>query len=71
MKHRKTFMEVLCNCDDQVIVRHFLEMLVPQETKLKIVDLFNLEVDRRNALEAEDYPMNPDNVVSCERSDDV
>lgn len=41
IKARTTFLEVLNNCDDQVIVRRLLEELVPMDAKIEVVRRFN------------------------------
>ena len=42
-------MAVLCNGDDQVLVRSLLEQNVPPEIKQWIIDDFNIEMNRRHA----------------------
>ncbi len=49
MKHRNSFVDVLLNIDDQVIVRQLLEAYVPQYAQEKIIAEFNAHVDRFNA----------------------
>jgi rubrerythrin len=49
-KHRKTFPDVLYNCDDQVIVRQLIDELVPEQVQLEIVNRFNAHVDRYNEI---------------------
>lgn len=49
-KIRKTFNEVLNNCDDQVIVREMLNEHVDHEVKLLIVKKFNEKMQERHQL---------------------
>ena len=44
---KDSFLGVLCNCDDQVLVRRLLEEDVPPGTKARIIDNFNREMTRR------------------------
>lgn len=50
MKHRKTFQEVLLNCDDQVAVRDILNMVLTEKQKWEVVTLFNIHADHRNEI---------------------
>ena len=50
MKIKHTFAAVLINGDDQVIVRDLLIKHVSRNAKQKIIDEYNAEVKRRNAL---------------------
>ena len=46
---KDSFMAVLCNYDDPVLVRRLLEENVPPEIKGRIIDNFNREMTRRYA----------------------
>ena len=43
MRKRKSFSEVLHNCDDQVTVRHLITHVLTPEQKKWVVDEFNKE----------------------------
>lgn len=45
---RETFSEVLCNGDDQVIVRELLIQLVPPHEQRQIIALFNHNMKERH-----------------------
>ena len=49
MKQRKTFMEVLVNCDDQVLVRNLILQTMSQEQKDWVRDEFNKVAKEREA----------------------
>ena len=51
---KEDFMEVLCNCDDQVLVRRLLHELVPEDAKEKIVNSFNATMIIRHRDKAEE-----------------
>lgn len=52
---RLTFMDVLLNGEDQVIVRELLHHKVPQDVKDEIVILFNKVMSGRHARTVRDY----------------
>lgn len=49
-EHKESFRGVLYNFEDQVIVRRLLEDLVPANVKAAVVEAFNADVDRYNAI---------------------
>ena len=49
-KHKHSFRDVLYNTDDQAWVRLVVEQTMPDNLKALIVELYNNEVDRRNAV---------------------
>lgn len=49
MKHRETFQKVLMNCDDQMVVRDILHMVLTTEQQQEVITLFNQHVDSYNA----------------------
>jgi hypothetical protein len=54
MKHRKTFEAVLANCDDQVVVRDILRVVLTREQQGEVVTLFNEYVDSKNTLKVDE-----------------
>lgn len=68
MKKRETFREVLCNIDDQVIVRDLLEHYVPEMVKDHIVSKFNEHVKRFN--EWSDESMEDCECIPCFKGED-
>lgn len=54
LKHKKTFMQVLKNKDNQAYIRCVLLTLVPDKVKQQVVDDFNKYIDLLNEANEED-----------------
>ncbi len=52
-KHKDSFLEVLHNTDNQVLVRDLVEELMPDSIKQLIIERFNEDVTRYNRVLAE------------------
>lgn len=51
--HKKTFRDVLHNGENQVIVRELVDQLMTPEQKVEMIRLFNADIDRYNAVVAQ------------------
>ena len=48
--HKETFHQVLYNIDNQVIVRELIETYMSDEAKAEVLEAYNADVDRYNAV---------------------
>jgi len=48
--HKETFHQVLYNIDNQVIVRELIETYMSNEAKAEVLEAYNADVDRYNAV---------------------
>ena len=62
INHRDTFIKVLVNCDNQIIVRELLNKVMNETKKQEVIDGFNKYADERNSWVCDDpiIPLPPE-----------